>query len=137
MGSPGPDSEVVVVDATTGEHLWSQPGRESYGDLWAIGDGAVFVNGVGDDSLPTVVAYELDAGDERWRHSTGPGLSDPQQVVDDGVVLLWTDLAMLSTTDGTTRWTVPGSVDAETPMSGVGHNATSIFVSFNGLPYGD
>jgi hypothetical protein len=137
MGSSGPNSEVVVVDATTAEQLWSQPGRESYGDLWAIGDGAVFVNGVGDDSLPTVVAYELDSGDERWRRSTGPGLSDPQQVVDDGVVLLWADLVMLSTTDGTTRWALPGSVDAEAPMSGVGHNATSVFVSFNGLPYGD
>ncbi len=37
----GPDFEVVVVDAATGEQLWSQPGRESYCDMWAIGDGAV------------------------------------------------------------------------------------------------
>ena len=133
MGSSGPNSEVVVVDSTTGEQLWSQPGRESYGDLWAIGDGAVYVNGFGDDSLPDVVAYELDSGDERWRHSTESVLSDPQQVVDDGVVLLWSDLAMLSTPDGTTRWTIPASVSPDTPMSSVGHNSASIFVSFNGL----
>jgi outer membrane protein assembly factor BamB len=138
MGSPsGPNFEVVVVDAATGEQLWSQPGRESYGDLWAIGDGAVYVNDIGDDSLPDVVAYELDSGDERWRRSTDPVLSDPQQVVDGGVVLLWTDLAVLSTTDGTTRWTTPASVSPETPMSSVGHNSASIFVTFNGLQWTD
>lgn len=138
MGSPsGPNFEVVVVDATTGEQLWSQPGRESYGDLWAIGDGAVYVNGIGGDSLPGVVAYELDSGDERWRRSTELELSDPQQVVDDGVVLLWTDLAVLSATDGTTRWTIPASVSPETPMSSIGHNSASIFVTFNGLQWTD
>ena len=133
MGSAGPNSAVVVVDATTGEQLWSQPGRESYGDLWAIGDGAVYVNVFGDDSPPVVVAYELDSGDERWRRSPESMLSDPQQVVDDGVVLLWNELAMLSTPDGTTRWTIPASVSPEAPMSSVGHNSASVFVSFTGL----
>jgi outer membrane protein assembly factor BamB len=135
--SSGPSSEVVVADATTGEHLWSRPGSESYGDLWAIGDGAVYVDAV-DDGFPyDVVAYELESGDERWRRTTESMPSDPQQVADDGVVLLWNDLAMLSTTDGTTRWTIPASVSPETPMSSVGHNAASIFVSFNGLQWTD
>jgi outer membrane protein assembly factor BamB len=129
--SPGPNSEIVVVDAKTGEQLWSQPGSESYGDLWAIGDGAVYVNVISDDSPLSVVAYELESGDERWRLSPESMLSDPQQVVDDGVVLLWSDLAMLSTMDGTTRWTIPGSVSPETPMSSVGHNSASMFVSFS------
>jgi hypothetical protein len=139
MGSAsGPNYGVVVVDAATGEQLWSKPGRESYGDLWAIGDGAVFVNDIGDDSLPDVVGYELESGDERWRRPTGESLpSDPQQVVEDGVVVLWNDLALLSTADGTTRWTIPASVSPETPMSSTGHNATSVFVSFNGLPWTD
>jgi outer membrane protein assembly factor BamB len=57
-------------------------------------------------------------------------LTEPQEVVADGVVLLWSDLAMLSTTDGTTRWTIPASVSPETPMSSVGHNSASVFVSF-------
>jgi outer membrane protein assembly factor BamB len=129
--SPGPNSEVVVVDAKTGEQLWSQPGSESYGDLWAIGDGAVYVNVISDDSPPSVVAYELESGDERWRLSPESMLSEPQQVVNDGVVLLWNELAMLSTKDGTTRWTIPASVSPETPMSSVGHNSASMFVSFS------
>ncbi len=138
MGSSsGPNSEVIVVDATTGEQLWSQPGSESYGDLWAIGDGAVYVNAINDDSQPSVVAYELESGDERWRLSPESRLSEPQQVVDDGVVLLWNDLAMLSTTDGTARWTIPASVSPETPMSSVGHNSAAVFVSFNGLQWTD
>jgi outer membrane protein assembly factor BamB len=137
MGSSGPNSEVVVVDAATGEQLWSQPGSESYGDLWAIGDGAVYVNVISDDSLPSVVAYELESGDERWRLSPESMLSEPQQVVNDGVALLWNDLAMLSTTDGTTRWTIPATVSPETPMSSVGHNPASMFVSFNGLQWTD
>jgi hypothetical protein len=139
MGSAsGPNYQVVVVDTATGEQLWSKPGRESYGDLWAIGDGAVFVNDIGDDSLPDVVGYELESGDERWRRPTGESLpSDPQQVVEDGVVVLWNDLALLSTADGTTRWTIPASVSPETPMSSTGHNAASIFVSFNGQPWTD
>jgi hypothetical protein len=139
MGSAsGPNYQVVVVDTATGEQLWSKPGRESYGDLWAIGDGAVFVNDIGDDSLPDVVGYELESGDERWRRPTGESLpSDPQQVVEDGAVVLWNDLAMLSTADGTTRWTIPASVSPETPMSSTGHNAASIFVSFNGQPWTD
>lgn len=137
MGSYGPNSEVVVVDATTGEQLWSKPGSESYGDLWAIGDGAVYVNAINDNSPPDVVAYDLESGDERWRRTTESMPKDPQQVVDDGVVLLWNDLAVLSTTDGTTRWTIPASVSPETPMSSVGHNSASIFVSFNGRQWTD
>jgi outer membrane protein assembly factor BamB len=138
MGSSSPpDSEVIVVDATTGAQLWNQPGSESYGDLWAIGDGAVYVN-VADDVQRNVVAYELESGDERWRRATDMSLpTDPQQVADDKVVLLWGDLAVLSTSDGTTQWTVSAPADPETPMSSVGHNATSIFVSFNGRPSGD
>ncbi len=138
MGSsPTPEWEVIVIDARTGEQLWSRPGRESYGDLWAIGDGAVYVNAINDNSTPSVVAYELESGDERWRLSPESMLSEPQQVVDDGVALLWNDLAMLSTTDGTTRWTIPASVSPETPMSSVGHNSASVFVSFNGLQWTD
>ena len=133
----GPDSEVLVVDAATGEQLWSKPGRESYGDLWAIGDGAVYVLFTGDDSRQSVVAYELESGDERWRTAdvTMPG--EPQQVADDGVAVLGGNLAVLSTADGTTRWTTAASVSAETPISSVGHNAASIFVSFNGLASSD
>ena len=133
--SPGPNSEVVVVDATTGEQLWSKPGSESYGDLWAIGDGAVYVNApIDNDVLLGVVAYDLASGDERWRRTAESTSGvDPQQVADDGVVLLGIGLVMLSTADGTTRWTVPWKINPDATRSSVGHNAASIFVSFRGL----
>lgn len=138
--SSGPDSQVIVVDAATGEQLWTAPGMESYGDLWAIGDGAVYVRVVLDDNMPGVVAYELDSGDERWRLGASPDgiwLGDPQQVAIDGVVLLALDLALLSTADGTTRWSVAGPRNPDNPMSSVGHNSASVFVSFNSMPWGD
>jgi outer membrane protein assembly factor BamB len=134
----GRDAEVIVVDAMTGEQLWSKPGQESYGDLWAIGDGAVYVNAIGDGTPRDVVAYELKSGVERWRRTTDTPLpGEPQQVADDGVVLLLDNLAVLSSADGTTRWTIAASVAPETPMSSVGHNAASIFVSFNGRQWTD
>jgi outer membrane protein assembly factor BamB len=131
----GPDSNVVVADVATGEEVWTKPGSESYGDLWALGDGAVYVNVRNETGLADVVAYELESGDERWRRSTDQMPGEPQQVIDDGVALLWNDLALLATIDGATRWTVPGP--PETPMSSVGHNSTSMFVSFNGLAWTD
>lgn len=135
--SAGPQARVIAVDVATGEQVWSKPGSESYGDLWAIGDGAVYVNDQSSNGPPDVVAYELQTGDERWRRSTSDSsvTHDPQRVADDAVVVLWEFLAVLSTTDGTTRWTVSGS--QETPMSSVGHDAASIFVSFNSLPWMD
>jgi outer membrane protein assembly factor BamB len=138
MSSPTrPVPEVIVVDATTGTQLWTRPGAESYGDLWALGDGAVYVNVLG-GMPPDVVAYELESGDERWRRSLDMTLpKDPQQVADDAVVLLWDALAVLSTADGATRWTVPAPTNPEALMSSVGHNAASIFVSYNGLPWTD
>lgn len=135
--SQPPADEVLVVDGSTGELLWSRPGMESYGDLWAIGDGVVVVRvwaDVGED----VVAYELDSGEQRWRRSSAMSARGEPQLVTDGlVVLLRTDLEVLSTADGTTHWTVPASISPATPMSSVGHNATSILVTFNGLEWGD
>lgn len=133
----GPTRELTAVDAATGDVLWSRPGSASYGELWAVGDGAVYVN-VRDDPQVDIVAYEAGTGDERWRRHGGVSVpSDPQQVADGAVVLLWDDLAALSTLDGTTRWTVPASVAPGTPMSSVGHDAASVFVSFNSQGWAD
>jgi hypothetical protein len=50
--------------------LWTQPGSPPYDDVWAIGDGAVFVV---DGNLSAgggrIVAYELDSGEMRWERS--------------------------------------------------------------------
>ena len=42
-GSGGPrDAEIGALDAMTGTSLWSAPGFPSYGELWAIGGGALY-----------------------------------------------------------------------------------------------
>ena len=54
--------------AATGRKLWSAPGVPSYGEIWALGDGSVYVLSRGDGpGGPVVVAYDLHSGAERWR----------------------------------------------------------------------
>ena len=59
---------VTALDAATGRKLWSAPGVPSYGEIWALGDGSVYVLSRGDGpGGPVVVAYDLHSGAERWR----------------------------------------------------------------------
>lgn len=134
MGSSStPEWEVLVVDGATGELLWSGPGSESYGDLWAIGDGivAVTVNG-----RTEIVGYELDTGVERWRIDAA-GLGEPQLIADTTLVLLWEgDLSAVSTSDGSTVWTADEPVGSAL-MNNVGIRGSSLFVALNSRPWGD
>jgi outer membrane protein assembly factor BamB len=130
LSSPSP-KEVSSLDGTTGDKLWTQAGRPSYGELWAIGDAGVYVL----DAMSNVVAYELDDGTIRW--TSEAGLGEPQLVADHGVVLLWeASLAMLSTLDGSLRWALNTPLNSDW-MNSAGANSTDVVVAVNSVPWGD
>lgn len=134
MGSSStPKWEVIVVDGAAGELLWSGPGSESYGDLWAIGDGIVAVT-VNDRT--EIVGYELDTGGERWRIDAA-GLGQPQLISDTTLVLLWEGaLSAVSTSDGSILWTADEPVGSPL-MNNVGVRGSLLFVTLNSRPWGD
>jgi outer membrane protein assembly factor BamB len=130
LTSPLPKG-VSSLDGATGETLWTQPGQPSYGELWAIGDGGVYVL----DAMRNTIAYDLDDGSVRW--TTAQRLGEPQLVINDGVVVLWEDsLAMLSTHDGSVRWALDTPIDS-TLMNSAGANSTDVVIAVNSLPWGD
>jgi outer membrane protein assembly factor BamB len=127
----GPSPKVIALDSETGETLWTATGRPSYGDLWAIGGGAVSVLEV----APGIVAYELATGTVRWRR--GDQMGQPQSAVGDAVYVLWESyLAVLSSTDRSTRWEANAPLGSPW-MHSLGSNTGSLFVSVDTLPPGD
>jgi len=126
-------STLAAVDAATGATLWSAPGRSSYGDLLAVGDGLI----VGlDPSGPDVIAYELRSGGERWR-TTRSTAGDPQLIDGTSLVMLWEgSLAVVSTTDGSTIWSTLEPLGSPL-MNSVGTNGVMVFVAVNSIPWGD
>ena len=131
VAKSAPNPTLSSLDGTTGETLWTQPGRPSYGELWAIGDGGVYIV----DFTGNVIAYELDDGTVRW--STGPRPEQPQLVTDDGVVLLWeASLTVLSTLDGSVRWALGTPINSEW-MNSAAANSTAVVVAVKSLPWGD
>ena len=101
----GQDDPTTAYDNTTGAVLWTQPGSPAYDDVWAVGDGAVYVvNRRVTSGLPQLVAYDLNSG---------IALGDREDIPDelwpwcmDGGVLfaLWNNLAMISTNNRNTIW---------------------------------
>jgi outer membrane protein assembly factor BamB len=132
-GANSPAPSVAALDAASGQELWSAPGRPSYGDLLAVGDGVVAV--LRPDG-PGFVAYELSSGDERWRVTqTPPG--EPQLISGTSLVLLWEgDVSVLSTTDGATTWSATEPFGLPL-MNSVGSNGDTVFVAINSLPWRD
>ena len=57
--SGGQGSPTSGVDTSSGAVLWTQPGWPPYSDVWAVGDGAVYVV---DMTTSEMVAYELSDG---------------------------------------------------------------------------
>jgi outer membrane protein assembly factor BamB len=131
---------VVALDAATGKTRWTQPGSPSYGDLWAVGDGAVYVIDADESGVQeSIVAYELPTGQVRWRRASSSELdaSQPQHAAGKSVVLLWqSQLAVLSSDKGTTRWASQAPL-ASPMMSSASTNSDTLFVSTNSLPWGD
>ncbi|HEY7627966.1 MAG TPA: PQQ-binding-like beta-propeller repeat protein [Ilumatobacteraceae bacterium] len=136
-GSPRPDSQSRVLNATTGDEVITLDGYQSYGELWAISPDVVFLSDIGDGSSPANnVAYELPTGTERWRQP--PTFGEPQQVVDGNVIVRWrTSVAMLSGTDGSTLWTLASPAESTGGIGNVDVAGAIVFVTFDALPPGD
>lgn len=137
--SGGQDSPLVAVDAATGAELWTRNGRLVYDNVWAIGDGAVFAVEPRDTG-PVLVGYELRSGDTRWeaamdRHD---GYMSPWFVSGQRLLVLWYNLQVRSTVDGTVLWKTTYAIPtAGFPrMIGGVTNADTVFVSFTGQTAG-
>lgn len=130
-------------NAAGGELLWEQPGSWVYGDVSAVGDGAVFALEQG--ATTRLVGYELHTGDIRWEKPVvNPyvGSSWPWHVAGQRLFTLWFNAAVLSTIDGSLLW----RTDFPTPskpadpaplrMSGVRANDRTVFISFSAVRSG-
>jgi outer membrane protein assembly factor BamB len=122
--------QVEALDLGDGSSAWVQPGSPSYGEIWALGDGATYV--VGERG---VLAYELDSGILRWTVEQAPG--QPQAAVQGGVALMWESvIGVLESADGATRWSRVDPVG--TPfMNSLAASDELIVVGINSLPWGD
>ena len=111
------------------------PGRESYGDRLAVGDGGAFV---------------LDPDDEKARHRLRPrdgcgaldrrhrsvSRSTAGRAGRRGGHALGRDARRRGRRDGTVRWAWEEPLGTEW-MNALDANATTIFVAVNSLPFGD
>jgi outer membrane protein assembly factor BamB len=132
-GEEGPNAAVTALDAASGEQLWTAPGHLSYGGFLAVGGGVVAVL---DSTRAGVVAYEVSSGTERWRAPLTP-FAEPQLISGTSLVLLWEgQLAVMSTSDGATMWSVTQPFKSPL-MNSVGSNGDAVFVAINSLPWGD
>jgi hypothetical protein len=126
----GQDDPTSGVDAATGEVLWTEPGHSSYDDVFAIGDGAVFVFGAVDGAVEsTATAYEVATGEVRWSRGLGPQFGPwPFLATEDFVVAIDPSVVVLSTDDGSERWSTP--IDGGTPRYiGAVLNDDTLFVT--------
>lgn len=134
----GQDDPLVASDAATGAELWRNDDHLVYDDVWAVGDGAVYMNHqTGSES--EVVAYELTTGDVRWQRALGEA-SYPWWVDGDRVFSSWTQVSALRTDDGSVLWTSdypPTDTGFPAPRA-ILTNDTSAFVLFaSGFGSGD
>ncbi|MFN0147660.1 MAG: PQQ-binding-like beta-propeller repeat protein [Dehalococcoidia bacterium] len=114
---------VQAVDASSGATLWSAGGRPSYGDIWALADGAAYVVREG------VVAYGLRTGAERWKRDDVP---EPWAAGDGAVYVGWERVVgALSAKDGTTRWMLQPALAGPSWMTGLLTNSRSAFIAAN------
>jgi outer membrane protein assembly factor BamB len=134
----GQDDPLVATDAATGTELWRNDDHLVYDDVWAVGNGAVYMNHQ-PGSESTVVAYELATGQVRWERTLGEP-SYPWWVDDDLVFSSWTNVTAMRTDDGSMMWTsdYPQTETGFPAPRAVVTNDTSVFVSFaSGFGSGD
>lgn len=127
----GQDDPTSGIDLATGEVLWTQPGRTTYDDVFAIGNGAVFVFGIDEDGSgeSTATAYEVATGETRWRRNLGPQFGPwPYSANDDVVVAVDPNVMVLSTGDGSERWSTPAA-GATVRYVGAVMNGDAVFVT--------
>ena len=133
IGTADSGRTIRALDAFSGELLWEAPGRPSYGDLLAIGDGVVVVNAL---DRPALVAYNVRTGNERWRIDAA-GIGEPQLIAGTAVVALWEQrLSAVSTSNGAVLWSADAPFGSPW-MSSVAVDATTVYVSVNSRPWGD
>jgi hypothetical protein len=130
-----PPSEIAALDVATGAPASVVPGRESYGDRLAVGDGGVFV--LGPDAGTAIIGYDLATGAVRWTIPAGRSLGEPHTVLGDLVLTLWEgSLGALATGDGAVRWAWHRPVGSDW-MNDLGTNSSTVFVAVNSVPFGD
>jgi outer membrane protein assembly factor BamB len=128
-GQLGQDAPTSAIDDSTGEVLWTQPGGPVYAGVWAVSDGAVYVYGGEGGRL---VAYELTTGDVRWAIAVyGHDAGMPWYAENELLFAMWTNLAVISTDDGSTIWRTNYSLEQFPVMTGVRANADTVFVAFS------
>jgi outer membrane protein assembly factor BamB len=130
----GQDDPTSALDAATGVTRWTAPGSPPFDDVWAVGDGAVYVV---DSSSGELVAYELTDGTVRWRQAfDGERYSWPWHVAGQSLFTMWTNLDVLSTVDGTPQWATNYPTTDLPRMSGAATNTTTVAVAFTTEPAG-
>ena len=134
----GQGDPTTAFDDDTGAVLWTQPGSPAYDDLWAVGDGAVYVvNQQVESGFPQLVAYELTSGETRW--SMQQDMADELWPwhVDDGVLFaVWNNLALIATDDGSTIWRTDYPAVEFPRMTDVDTNSDTVFVAFSSIASG-
>ena len=122
----GQDDPTSALDAATGAWLWSgKPGHAAYDNVWAVGDGAVFV--VTDGGT---VAYDLRSGRTRWKDDRGSYPRDePWSVEGSDLFSVGEELAVFSTAKGARRWANPVPA-ARLHIQGLAAASNAVFVSF-------
>ena len=130
----GQDDPLVAIDADNGATLWSVDDPLAYDDVWAVGDGAVYMSHVelqGDERpTPTLRAYELRTGDVRWEVPMTTGAYYPWWFGDGRVFALWTDLTAIDSETGEVLWATDYATDTFPGMRGVIANDDTVFVAF-------
>ena len=133
----GQDDPTTARDASTGEKLWTQPGSPAYDDLWAAGDGAVYVSdGQGGLGPRLLTAYELTSGEVRWQNEPTAEQFLPWHVSNGVLFTIWSNLALISTEDGSTIWRTQYPAVEFPRMTGVRANSVSVFVAFSSIRSG-
>jgi outer membrane protein assembly factor BamB len=134
----GQDDPTTAVDDATGDVLWTHPGSPAYDDVWAVGDGAVYViDRRSTDGSARLIAYELKSGIVRWEVESDPAdVLWPWQVDGDVLLAIRTNLAVISTDDGSTVWRTQYPDVPFPRMTGVLANSDTVFVAFSSIPSG-
>lgn len=134
----GQDDPTTALDDANGDVLWTHPGSPAYDDVWAAGDGAVYViNRQFTDGSVRLIAYEVRSGAVRWEIESDPtDVLWPWHVDDDLLFAIWTNLAVISTDDGSTVWRTQYPVVPFPRMTGVLANSDTVFVAFSSIPSG-
>lgn len=137
----GQDDPLVGVDTATGAVVWQAAGHPYFDNVWAHGDGAVFVDAwdpTGATPGGWIAAYEIVSGAERWRWAQEGTYASPWHVTGERLFAMGPDLWVLDTQDGTVLWhTSYGESATGYPrMFGALANDDSVFLAFTSVPSG-